>query len=61
MADVAFVANSLGISETLRILKNPSERKCITNPPVNVKGGEVYIFQAHGQETQGKNHTLPAQ
>ena len=51
MADVVFVAYSLGISETWRILKNPSERKCITNPPVNAKAGEVYIFQAHGQET----------
>lgn len=56
MADVAFVTDSLAISQAIEILQSPPADQCISNPPVSVKGGEVYIFRGENPENQG-NHT----
>ena len=52
MAGVAFVTNSLEISHTLKILESPPD-VCINTAPVNVKGGEVYVFRAQDTDKQG--------
>ena len=56
MAGVAFVADSLTISQAIKILQEPPTNQCISHPPVSVKGSEVYIFRRENPENEG-NHT----
>ena len=49
---VAFVKESLSVSEIEHLLLHPPT-VTISTPPVRVKGGQVYVFKAENPENQG--------
>ena len=42
------------VNEAINILRNPIESKCISTAPLNVRGGEVYVFKPNSADKEGK-------
>ena len=50
---VLLITDSLTISQEIKILQDPPADQCTSNPPVSVKGSEVYIFRGELPENEG--------
>lgn len=51
--------SALTANEVLNFFNNcPPSEQCINAPPVDVKGGEVYIFKTDDTDKQGKVNTV---
>ena len=47
------------VNEVIDFFKNcPPSEQCIDAPPVNVKGGEVYVFKTDDTDKQGEVNTV---
>ena len=42
------------VNEAINILRNPIESKCVSTAPLNVRGGEVYVFKPNSADKEGK-------
>ena len=55
MAVVYSVRNKLfTTSEAIIILANPQDDQCISSAPINVRGGEAYLFKPKCADEKGK-------
>ena len=51
--------SALTVNEVINFFKNcPPSEQCIDAPPVNVKGGEVYVFKTDDTDKQDKVNTV---
>ena len=51
--------SALTVSEVINLFKNcPSADQCVECAPVDVKGGEIYLFKTDDTDKQGKNIVL---
>ena len=41
-------------SEAIKILANPQDDQCISSAPINVRGGEAYLFKPKCADEKGK-------
>jgi len=55
MANAYLVKNvPLTTSEAVNILRNPpSDSQCVSAAPLNVRGGEVYVFKPSSADKEG--------
>ena len=55
MAGVLLVKNEpFTINEVIKILTNPEDSQCISSAPINVRGGEAYLFKPKCADEKGK-------
>ena len=47
-------SSPLSVNEAINILRNPSDSKCVSTAPLNVRGGEVYVFKPNSADKEGK-------
>ena len=45
--------SALSVSEVIDLFKNCPPEQCIDDAPVNIKGGDVYIFKTEDIDKQG--------
>ena len=45
--------NPLDIADVVKILQEPPENKVSTLPPVEPKGGEIYLYRSNDDDTKG--------
>ena len=49
----------LTVNEVIHLLKNcPPVDQCVESAPVDVKGGEVYVFKTNDTDKQGEDILL---
>ena len=55
MAGVYLVRNEpFTTSEAIEVLTNAQDNQCISSPPINVRGGEAYLFTPKCADEKGK-------